>query len=67
MILRIYEVQARVGLKRSAIYQGIKDGTFPRSVKLGVGPHCAVGWIATEVDAWLKARIAERDHRLKAA
>lgn len=33
-------------------------GQFPRRVRLGVG---RVGWVETEVDDWIKQRIAERD------
>lgn len=34
-MLCLAEVEARVGLKKSAIYQGCKAGTFPAPVKLG--------------------------------
>lgn len=37
-----------------------KSGRFPQRVHLGPGK---VGWVATEVDAWLAERIAERDER----
>lgn len=67
MILRCQEVQQKVGLKKSAIYAGAKDGSFPKPIKLGTGPHCAVGWLDSEINAWVKARIAERDRRAKAA
>lgn len=67
MILRLLEVQRRVGLKKSAIYAGVKDGSFPKPIKLGTGPHCAVGWLEPEINAWLKTRIAERDQRAKVA
>lgn len=33
-------------------------GQFPKRVRLGQG---RVGWVETEVDDWLLARIAERD------
>lgn len=33
-------------------------GQFPKRVRLGQG---RVGWVETEVDDWLRARIAERD------
>lgn len=33
-------------------------GEFPRRVRIGAG---TVGWVEDEVDAWSKARIAERD------
>ena len=54
-------------MKKSAIYAGIRDGSFPKPIKLGTGPHCAVGWLESEITAWLKARIAERDGCGKAA
>lgn len=53
-ILRRKRVEARVGLTRSTIYQRIKDGTFPKPVNLGAR---AVGWLESEVDAWLAAQI----------
>jgi prophage regulatory protein len=34
------------------------EGTFPKPVKLG--PK-AVGWVEEEIDAWIRARMAERD------
>ena len=56
-ILRRRQVEARVGLRRSTIYARIADRTFPAPVRLGAR---AVGWVAEEVDAWLRARVAER-------
>ncbi|WP_300496783.1 AlpA family transcriptional regulator [Sphingomonas sp.] len=50
-LLRLPEVMARVGLKRSAIYQRMSDGRFPRSRSLG--PKCTV-WVEAEIDAWIK-------------
>jgi prophage regulatory protein len=55
-LLRLPEVIARVGLKRSAIYQRMSDGRFPRSRSLG--PKCTV-WIESEIDEWIRG-IAER-------
>ncbi|MFZ5665723.1 MAG: AlpA family transcriptional regulator [Pseudomonadota bacterium] len=56
-LLRLPEVMARVGLKRSAIYQRMSEGRFPKSRSLG--PKCAV-WIEAEIDAWI-AKIASDD------
>lgn len=50
-LLRLPEVIARVGLKRSAIYQRMSDGRFPRSRSLG--PKCTV-WIESEIDDWIR-------------
>jgi len=55
-LLRRRDVEQRVGLHRSAIYEKIARGEFPRPVKLG---KRAVAWPAAEVDAWIAQRIAE--------
>jgi prophage regulatory protein len=62
-ILRLPEVEAATGKKRSAIYDGIADGTFPKPVPLG---ERAVGWIENEILAWQEARIAERAAKIAA-
>jgi prophage regulatory protein len=49
-ILRFAEVSARVGLKRTAIYDRIKAGTFPQPVALS---EHHVGWYESEVTAWI--------------
>jgi prophage regulatory protein len=50
-LLRLPEVMERVGLKRSAIYQRMSEGRFPKSRSLG--PKCAV-WIEAEIDEWIE-------------
>lgn len=57
-ILRLKAVIEVTGLSRSLIYKLIALGTFPQSVSL---TGRAVGWPAHEVDAWISARIEERD------
>ena len=56
-ILRLPEVEAVTGKKRSAIYEGVADGTFPAPVPLG--PR-AVGWLESEIMEWQERIIAER-------
>jgi prophage regulatory protein len=34
------------------------DPEFPKPVKIG---HGSVAWVESEVDAWISARMAERD------
>ena len=51
-LLRLPEVIGRVGLRRSAIYQRMSEGRFPRSRSLG--PKCAV-WVESEIDEWIRA------------
>ena len=53
-IERRKQVEARTGLSRSTIYDGVRAGTFPAPVRLG--PR-AVGWLASEVDDWLAAKV----------
>jgi prophage regulatory protein len=56
-ILRRPDVSRRTGLGRSALYAYIREGHFPRPVKLG--PR-AVGWLEEEVDSWIADRAEER-------
>ena len=49
-LLRLPEVVARVGLRRSAIYARMSDGRFPKCRSLG--PKCSV-WVESEIDAWI--------------
>ncbi len=59
-ILRRRQVESRVGLKRSTIYDKLDpksrrhDPTFPKPIRLGGN---SVGWVAAEVDAWLAQQI----------
>jgi prophage regulatory protein len=53
-ILRLPQVKIRVGLSRSSIYLAVSQGKFPRPVSLGAR---AVGWLESEVDAWLSQRV----------
>lgn len=56
--LRLREVCARVGLRPSAVYNLISLGRFPKQVKLS---ERSVAWIESEVEAFMDARLAERD------
>ncbi len=53
-ILRRKQVEARIGLSRSTIYNGVNAGTFPKPITLGLQ---SVGWIEAEIDEWLRDRI----------
>ena len=57
-VLRLPQVKARVGLSRSSIYLRISNGEFPKPISLGAR---AVGWLESEIDAWLKAKTEARD------
>jgi prophage regulatory protein len=53
-ILRLKAVVAKTGVPTSGIYKLMDDGEFPKPIVLSAG---RVGWIADEVEAWLKERI----------
>ena len=53
-ILRLPDVKNRTGLSRSTIYALVKNGHFPKYISLGVR---SVGWLESEVEAWIEARI----------
>ena len=62
-ILRRKQVEARTGLSRSTIYAKLRrnpsrptefDPTFPTPISLGAK---AVGWIESEIEAWIAAQI----------
>jgi prophage regulatory protein len=57
-ILRRRDVERATGLRRSALYDAISKGTFPRPVQL---TEKAVGWPEPEVDEWIASRIRARD------
>ena len=60
-ILRRRDLESRLKLSRSTIYDKINpgspryDATFPKPIRLGNGS--AVGWLESEVETWLRGRI----------
>jgi predicted DNA-binding transcriptional regulator AlpA len=49
-------------MSRSRLYAALADKSFPTPVKLGANANArAVAWPSHEVDAWIAARIAERE------
>ena len=62
-ILRRKQVEARTGLSRSTIYSKLKrntkrpgdyDPSFPTPISVGAK---AVGWIESELEAWLSSQV----------
>ncbi|MCB1633832.1 MAG: AlpA family transcriptional regulator [Xanthomonadales bacterium] len=59
-IIRRCQLETLVGLKRSTIYDKLNpkspryDPTFPKPIRLGGN---SVGWVASEVEAWLQQQI----------
>lgn len=57
-ILRRVEVEKKTGFKRSQIYNLMKEGKFPQSIRLGVR---AVGWSSEEIEQWISERLRDRN------
>lgn len=52
-LLPLPEVESRSGFKSSFIYQLIKEGKFPKPVKIGAASR----WRESEVQQWIHAQI----------
>ena len=53
-LIRLKEVQHRVGLGRSTIYRWMSEGKFPKPVQLG---SYTVAWAEDEVEDWILSRL----------
>jgi len=64
-ILRLKDVQQRIGVSRPTIYRWLDktskshDPSFPKPVTLG--SH-SVGWVEAEVHQWIESRIRASRH-----
>lgn len=57
-LIDLNEVMRRTSLSRSAIYEKMQEGGgFPRHVRIGRRS----AWAASEVDAWIRSMLAQRD------
>ena len=61
--LRLSEVQHRVPYSRSTIYLKVSRGEFPPPINLGAR---AVGWLESDIDAWIAMRIDKGRERASA-
>lgn len=56
-LLRLADVEAKTGIKRSTIYRRIAAETFPAPLSLGPG---TVRWRLSDVEAWIEGLTAAR-------
>lgn len=49
-LLRLDEVLHTTGIGRNTVYRRIKEGTFPKQVR--IGPN-SVGWRQSEISQWM--------------
>lgn len=57
-LIRLKEVQHRVGLGRSTIYRWMAEGKFPKPVQLG---GFTVAWPEHEIVEWIAGQMGRRD------
>jgi prophage regulatory protein len=48
---------ARCGFKRAHLYKLIRDGKFPRPLRIGIR---AVGWDSVDIDQWIAEQLQRR-------
>lgn len=59
-LLRLPDVEAATGCKKSTIYKLMKDGDFPQCVKI---THRMAAWPESAVLQWVQSRIAASAQR----
>lgn len=52
-LLRLKQLIEKVGMKKTAIYDRMARGDFPKPISLG---GRSVAWIESEIDEWINAR-----------
>ena len=55
------DVAAQLGFHPEHVMRLARQGKFPRPIKTGGSENSAVRFVADEVDAWISARMGERD------
>lgn len=63
-IIRLSLVAKMLGLSRSTIWRRLNDdATFPRPLRLGSSRRSAIGFIQSEIEAWLEksAQLRQND------
>lgn len=57
-LLTMPEVEALTRLSKPTVYQMIREGRFPKQVRLGPNK---VAWLRSEVTGWIGERAAARE------
>jgi prophage regulatory protein len=58
-LLRLDEVLYTTGLGRNTVYRRIREGTFPKQVR--IGPN-SVAWRQSDISQWMSTLTASNDH-----
>lgn len=57
-LIKMSQVIEMTSLANSTIYKYIKEGTFPKPVKLTVKKSA---WVEEEIESWILTKIQERE------
>ena len=60
-LLKVTEVAIYINTCKSQVYKLVKQGRFPKPIKLG---ERGSAWLLSEVDAWLQSRVDLRDEEV---
>lgn len=52
--MRLSEVLTETGKSRSAVYEEMASGTFPKSFAIG---ERAVAWLESDIEAWKRTKL----------
>jgi prophage regulatory protein len=63
VVLRLRDVEAMTGRRRSSVYEDIAAGRLPRPIK--IGPR-AVGWLRSDIEQWQAGIVAARAAEVEA-
>lgn len=58
-LIKLPAVLTETQTSRSFVYAGVKNGTFPKPLKIG---KRAVAWTTESIDTWITAKIAGGSH-----
>lgn len=59
-LLRRRDVSAITGMPRSTLYAAMKEGRFPKAIRLG---KRSVAWRLDQIEAWINARCVNETDR----
>ncbi|WP_254305612.1 AlpA family transcriptional regulator [Sphingopyxis sp. BSNA05] len=59
-LLRLKDVQHRVGLGRSTIYRWMDEGKFPRPHPIS---NHSIRWLESDVDDWISSKVDDNPDR----
>jgi predicted DNA-binding transcriptional regulator AlpA len=51
-----YLCEEVLGVHRSTLRKWVREGTFPRPIRLSAHANGRVGWLRSTVEIWLRAR-----------